>query len=417
MEYENKPKIEINEVTKKVLLILGLVAVLLVPLTQVENQINSRREYETIAQKEVAKGWGGNINLTSPAILVAEQNYYPTSSETTIQVDSKEKKRGVFPVPVYVATLKTKVSFSAPAPMPKKVETPNKLLSRKDHLFIPISPISAVQSFKIKDVTSGKELKGTLVDDGIQMTIDELPSKSFFSGQLEIEVTARGTGTISYESKSDQDKVSMTGNWPKPKFVDEVLPTDTKLSAKGFEAYWTLNNLQQYQDGSRAGKSIGLNHLWIGTDYTMIERAVKYGILFIALTFLLVFIVEFMSKAKIHPLQYGLIGLSISLFYLLLLAISESIGFEIAYLVSSGAVTGLIVFYVRGFLKDTKFVKMILTEQIVLSVFFYVLLSLEESAFLIGSIGLFLALAIFMTITRKFDWYSGSFKIQNEKTV
>ncbi len=160
MEYENKPKIEINEVTKKVLLILGLVAVLLVPLTQVENQINSRREYETIAQKEVAKGWGGNINLTSPAILVAEQNYYPTSSETTIQVDSKEKKRGVFPVPVYVATLKTKVSFSAPAPMPKKVETPNKLLSRKDHLFIPISPISAVQSFKIKDVTSGKELKG-----------------------------------------------------------------------------------------------------------------------------------------------------------------------------------------------------------------------------------------------------------------
>lgn len=415
MEYENKPKIEINAVTKKVLLILGLAAVLLIPLSLVENQINSRREYETIAQKEVAKGWGGNISLGSPAILVAEQTHYPTSSETNIHVDSKEKKRGVFPVPVYVATLKTKVLFSAPAVTAKKTESPNIILSRVDHLFIPIHPIASVQSFKIKDLTSGKELKGTLMNDGIQLTINELPSKNFFSGQLEIELVARGTGTVSYESKSDQDKVSMTGNWPKPKFVDDVLPTETKLSPKGFEASWTLNTLQKNQDSSRSGKSIGLNHLWIGTDYTMIERAVKYGILFIALTFLLVFIVEFMSKAKIHPLQYGLIGLSISIFYLLLLAISESIGFDIAYLISSGAVTGLIVFYVRGFLNDTKFVKMILTEQLVLSGFFYVLLSLEESAFLIGSIGLFTALAIFMTITRKFDWYSGSFKTHDNK--
>ncbi len=146
----------------------------------------------------------------------------------------------------------------------------------------------------------------------------------------------------------------------------------------------------------------------------MIEKAVKYGILFIALTFILVFIVEFVSKAKIHPLQYGLIGLSISVFYLLLLAISETVGFDIAYLISSLAVTGLIVFYVKGFLNQKKFVRMILTEQIVLNGFFYTLLSLEESAFLIGSLGLFIALTIFMMITRKFDWYSGSFKNQTQ---
>jgi inner membrane protein len=413
MENENKQKLELNSVTKKVLVILGLALVLMVPLSQVENQIISRREHETVAQKEVAKGWGENVAFGSPVVSASERDVYPAISETTIEVDSKDKKRGVFRVPVYIATLKTKVTFSKPAT--KKTETPkDEKLSELDHLILPVKPIASIQSFKIKDLASGKELKAKLVDGGVRLSADELPNKDFFTNQLEIEVSARGTGPITYESNSDQDKVKMLGNWTKPKFVDEILPTETKLSSKGFEASWTLNALPKWEDGSREEKSIGLNHLWIGTDYSMIEKAVKYGILFIALTFILVFVVEFMSKAKIHPLQYGLIGLSISVFYLLLLAISESIGFDIAYLISSLAVTGLIVFYVRGFLNQKKFVRMILTEQLFLGIFFYILLSLEESAFLIGSLGLFIALSIFMTITRKFDWYSGSFKSQNE---
>jgi inner membrane protein len=413
MENENKQKRELNAVTKKVLVVLGLALALIVPLSQVENQISSRREYETVAQKEVAKGWGENVTFGSPVIFASEREVYPASSETTIEVESKEKKRGVFRVPVYNATLKTKVIFHKPAT--KKNETPmDKKLSELDHLTLSVKPIASLQSFKVKELASGKELKAKLVDGGIRLSVDELPDKDFFANQLEIEVSTRGTGPITYESNSDQDKVKMVGNWTKPKFVDEILPTETKLSSKGFEASWTLNALPKWEDGSREEKSIGLNHLWIGTDYSMIEKAVKYGILFIALTFILVFVVEFMSKAKIHPLQYGLIGLSISVFYVLLLAISETISFDIAYLISSLAVTGLIVSYVRGFLNQKKFVRMILSEQIVLSAFFYILLSLEESAFLTGSLGLFIALSIFMTITRKFDWYSGSFKTQNE---
>lgn len=413
MEDENKPKREVNAVTKKVFVILGLTLVLMVPLSQVENQISSRREYETVAQKEVAKGWGENVTFGSPVVSASERSVYPTSSDTTIEVDSKEKKRGVFKVPVYIVTLKTKVTFNKPA-KPKLETSKDKKLSELDHLTLSVKPISSIQSFKIKELTSGKELKARLVDGGIRVSADELPNKDIFANQLEIEVSARGTGPITYESNSDQDKIKMVGNWTKPQFVDEILPTETNLSSKGFEASWTLNALPKWEDGSREVKSIGLNHLWVGTDYFMIERAVKYGILFIVLTFLLVFIVEFMSKAKIHPLQYGLIGLSISVFYLLLLALAETTGFDIAYLTSSLGVTGLIVFYVRGFLNQKKFVKMILIEQITLSAFFYILLSLEERAFLIGSLGLFTALAIFMTITRRFDWYAGSFKPQNE---
>lgn len=413
MENEQKQKSELNAVTKKVLVILGLALILIVPLSQVENQISSRREYETIAQKVVATGWGENVVFGSPVLSVSEKDIYPTASNTTIEIDSKEKKRGVFKVPVYIATLKTKFTFDKPSSQ-KTEFSKNKKQPEPDHLLISIEPISSIQNFKIKEISSGKELKAKLTDDGIRLSADELPSKDFFSSQLEFEVSTRGTGPITYESNSDQDNVKMVGNWTKPKFIDAVLPTETKLSSKGFEASWTLNALPKWEDGSREVKSIGLTHLWIGTDYSMIEKAVKYGILFIALTFIFVFVVEFMSKSKIHPLQYGLIGLSISVFYLLLLAISETLGFDIAYLISSLAVTGLIVFYVRGFLNQKKFVRMILTEQIALSGFFYTLLSLEESAFLIGSIGLFIALTIFMTITRKFDWYYGSFKKQTD---
>ncbi|RYZ83952.1 MAG: cell envelope integrity protein CreD, partial [Proteobacteria bacterium] len=214
-------------------------------------------------------------------------------------------------------------------------------------------------------------------------------------------------------SNSDQDTVKILGNWTKPKFSDEILPAQSKLDQNGFEAVWNLNSLPKFEDSSRTNKTVGLTHLWVGSDYSKIEKAIKYGILFIALTFLMVFIIEMRSKIKIHPFQYGLIGISISLFYLLLLAISEVIGFDAAYAIATGAVTTLIGFYVHGFIKDKVFIRTIIAEQVLLSGFFYLLLSLEESAFLVGTLGLFMALAAFMSLTRKFDWYSNA--VRNEQ--
>jgi inner membrane protein len=402
---EKAPLTKFDYLTGKVLIILGLALALLIPLTQVENQIGDRREYEKVAQKQIAEGWGDEVRFSSPYLKGAGPTVNPTASDTVLAVDSKEKKRGVFQVPVYVATMTTKISFT-PAPEGKESA---KNSSQTEYLIVPIKPTGSIQNFRIKDVTTGKALKGKLTDDGIKVAADELPSKTFYGRDLEVEVVSRGSGLLTYHSNADQDVVRMSGNWKKPKFLEDVLPTDTRLNKNGFEAQWTLNALPKWDNGKREAKIVGLTHLWVGTDYVLIERAVKYGILFIVLTFLMVFIVEFMANVKIHPLQYASIGLAISLFYLLLLALSESIGFHFAYLTSTFAVTGLIVFYVRGFLKQKKFTYMIFGEQITLSGFFYTLLSIEESAFLVGSLGLFAALAVFMAVTRNFDWYSGSF--------
>ncbi len=408
MDNKTTQKIEINSITKKVMVIVGLAVLLLVPLSQVETQMRDRRYHEELAQKDVAKGWGDTVTFTSPELTINSVDHYPLSSQTSIKIDSQEKKRGLFKVPVYVATLKTKINFNKTTFT--KIESSKKdQKSEQVTLAIKIKPISSIQSFKVRDVSSGKELNAYLLDEGIFLDFKdqhEVPE------QIDVEVSSRGTGEITYSSNSDSDQIKMYGNWIKPMFAINILPTETKVTGDGFEAHWTLNALPKSKSGYREAKSIGLSHLWVGTDYSKIEKAMKYGILFIALTFLLVFVVELMSKVRVHPFQYGLIGLALSLFYLLLLAISETIGFDWAYLISSLSITGLVVFYVHGFLNEKKFVKMIVTEQITLSTFFYTLLTLEESAFIVGSIGLFFALALFMTITRKFDWYSGSFKAQ-----
>lgn len=410
---EKKQKFEFNSVSIKMFIIFVMMPILMIPLGFVASQIEDRREYETVAQNEVAKGWGQEVEVHSPVVVTSGYSIQPSLSETSIKVDSKEKKRGIFHVPVYTATLNTKVTFAKPDSQ-KFTETENKKMSVAEYLIISVKPISSIQSFKIKESGSTKELKAQLVNEGIRLDISELSHKDIYERSLEIEITSRGTHPLTYATNADQDQVKMSGNWIKPKFTEDILPSETTVSEKGFEASWTLNALPKWENGTRELKTIGLTHLWIGTDYTKIERSVKYGILFIALTFLLIFLVESMGKIKIHPLQYALIGLSIGIFYLLLLAFSETIGFDFAYIISSAMVTGLIVFYIRGFLNQKKFVSIILAEQLVLSTFFYTLLSLEETAFLIGTIGLFIALAAIMTITRKFDWYSGTFKNQIE---
>ncbi len=407
MEKKPAQQSEFNDITKKILIIFGIIGVLIIPLSCIESQIVHRKEYERMAQNEVAKGWGEDVTFGTAVISDSDRVIYATHSETKIEVDSQEKKRGVFKVPVFTINFKNKVIFNKPTITTAKVNA--KKSPNMNYLVLPVKPISSIQSIKVRELTSGKDLKAHIFDRGIRLSAEELPSKDFFSHEIEFEVSIRGTGVITYESNADQDQVEMKGNWTKPKFADTVLPAKTTLSDKGFAASWSLNSLPNWEETLREVKSIGLTHLWIQTDYAMIERAAKYGVLFIVLTFLLIFILEFVSKLKIHPFQYGLIGLSISFFYLLLLAISESLGFNLSYFISSSAVVSLIIFYVRGFLNHKKLLRMILFEQISLSIFFYVLLTLEERALLIGAIGLFAVLAALMIITRHFDWYTGAF--------
>jgi inner membrane protein len=135
-------------------------------------------------------------------------------------------------------------------------------------------------------------------------------------------------------------------------------------------------------------------------------RTAKYALMFIVFTFMAFYISEVLNKLRVHPVQYLLIGLGIIIFYTLLLSISEQINFGVAYLISAGAVIGLITGYAKAILKKKSVTLMVGGILVILYAYLYILLQLEDYALLMGSVGLFCVLGIIMYLTRKIDWYA-----------
>jgi inner membrane protein len=403
---ESKPQSpnQLPPLVKKIAIIVIMTLCFLWPLSQVGDQIQSRQQNETVAQKEIAKSWGQDVLVTSPVFWLENESWPAVEGKTNVVVDSLEKKRGVFKVPVFSAVVNQKFKFQLPLDVIDKLrKSEPKDKPRKMFFSIEVYPNSALQDFEFKS-EHPESLKGRLSSLGLQFEVSEADLSWINKNEIEIELKVRGTGRVLYESLFERDLVHFKGNWEKPQYYDELLPSDSKLDASGFEATWNLSNIKKWDSSEKSSKKVGINHLWISTDYSMVERALKYGILLIALSFLMGILVEVIAKIQIHPMQYGLIGLALSLFYLLLLSISEVTGFDVAYLIATAATIGLIAFYMRGFIKNTKHVLMLAGEQLGMSVFFYVLLTLEERALLAGAIGLFLALAALMSLTRRIDW-------------
>ncbi|HKJ42989.1 MAG TPA: inner membrane CreD family protein, partial [Sunxiuqinia sp.] len=149
----------------------------------------------------------------------------------------------------------------------------------------------------------------------------------------------------------------------------------------------------------------GVQLVTMADQYQKSYRSAKYGILVILFLFLSFFLNEIITKQRIHPFQYILVGFSILIFYLLLLSISEQLGFNLAYLIAAVSVLGLVFAYSRTFLK-TWFNSILLSSILAFSfIFIFILMQLESYALLVGSIGLFCVLALTMFFTRKINWY------------
>ncbi|PIS13440.1 MAG: cell envelope integrity protein CreD [Candidatus Tagabacteria bacterium CG09_land_8_20_14_0_10_41_14] len=208
-------------------------------------------------------------------------------------------------------------------------------------------------------------------------------------------------------------EVSLKSNWDKPSFGGAFLPDAREVTDNGFNASWKILDLNRGYPQSWLGNTYNIYSsasgvkLLAGIDgYAKATRSAKYAMLIVALTFLVFFFAEVFNRKKVHPIQYILVGLAIVLFYALLVSISEVIGFGLAYLISSIATIGLIMLYSKNVLANTK---MALVQSCVLAflyLFIYIILRLEDYAFLIGSILLFSILAVIMYLSRKIDWYA-----------
>ena len=205
----------------------------------------------------------------------------------------------------------------------------------------------------------------------------------------------------------------MESNWASPSFTGNFLPDDKtkQITSTGFVANWKIMHINRAFSQQTFGRLPDLSQYAFGVDfvipvnqYQQNERASKYGFLVIGLTFLIFFLIQSISKIKIHIFQYAMIGLALIMFYTLLISITEHSSFLKAYIIAGIAVITLITLYSISILKNRKFPMLIAASLGFLYTFLYIIIQLENYALLVGSIGLFAILAAVMYFSRKIDW-------------
>jgi inner membrane protein len=233
---------------------------------------------------------------------------------------------------------------------------------------------------------------------------------------FDLSFDVAGTQSLEFLPLARVLRVQAHGNWPNPGFTDGFLPMERQIDARGFTANWRVLNLNRtygdrwFQDSTSAetllASGFGIELVQPVDIYQRSTRAVKYGGLFVALSFLTLFLVENLQRRPVHPIQYGLMGLALSVFYLLLLALAEHIGFLLAYILATGSLCTLMSIYLAGALRSTAAGlasgSIFVTTYAVLCL----LVTSESYALLAGSLALFALLATTMLLTRKIDWYA-----------
>lgn len=420
----------------------GLVFVLLIPLGMVDSLIAERQARRGQVAEEVARSWGNGQVLSGPVLTVpfhehsrddkgkinstwtSYARFLPETLDIDGVVEPERRNRGIFEVAVYRADLRWKGTFRRPDLSAYKVQ-PEDVLWEDAWIAMGIPDLRGIRSGvgmswggRVLQLEPGGKEEG-LWDTGLRTRVPGL--KDGKEGDIyafAFEVGLNGSSTLHFIPVGKQTRVSLRSDWPSPSFAGAFLPETRRVTGTGFEAVWNVSWFgRSYPQQWRLDKAETLApvhaldasafgvELFLPVDsYQKTERSVKYGVLFLLLTFLTFFLYEVFNPFSLHPIQYLLVGSAICLFYLLLLSLSEHLPFGLAYTAGAAATVLLIGGYSAAILRGA--LRAVLMTAVLggLYGYLYVLLQLEDYALLLGSIGLFLILALVMYLTRKIDW-------------
>lgn len=233
---------------------------------------------------------------------------------------------------------------------------------------------------------------------------DSVFEKIYFS----LDILLKGSELIQFTPIGIETNVTIKSNWANPSFDGAFLPDQRVVNDTGFSAYWKLLHLnrnypQKWENNQYhlVDSNFGIKLIVPTDSYLKTDRAIKYAMLFIALTFLIYFFLELLNNVSVRPFQYILVGFALCMFYVLLLSISEHIPFNWAYLIASALTIGLIFWYSKSILKEKKLSALVGGTLTILYIFIFVIVQLEDYALLIGSVGLFMMLVIEMYYSKK----------------
>lgn len=431
-----------NSITARMIVVGFLLLILLIPLSFVQDLIRERSYRQIEVTKDINNKWGKEVILQGPYFRIPYKTYtttktfnketekyetethenlnhaffFPEELNINSQVEADKLNRGIYESIVFTSDIELDGNFKDFDFSKREIKAEN-ILWEKAQILVKTSNLKGIKnSLAINlngtsyDLTPkyNNESLSTLVTDYIV-----LPNEMKDPIAFDIKTKINGSERLTFIPIGKETKATMNSNWHSPSFSGTFLPEkdSKKITPEGFKAQWNISQINRQFEQSFFNGVPDLRSFAFGADlyipvdeYQKSERSSKYGFMVIGLTLLVFLLIQIVSKIYIHPFQYVMIGLALVMFYTLLISISEHSTFFKAYIIAAIAVLGLITIYSRAILKGLKFPLLVCTSLAALYGFIYVIIQLENYALLVGSIGLFMILAIIMFASRKIDW-------------
>ncbi|EFD82993.1 cell envelope integrity protein CreD [Klebsiella variicola] len=418
----------------KITTLIGCVVLLSLPLMMVRELINERADYRSEVVDAIEQSTSGSQKLAGPLIAIPvtetltrmenqkEVNYQrswvyywlPESLAVTGKQTVESRRVGIYSGQVWHNALQIKASFD---PLRLAALRKTNIVLGQPRLVVSVGDARGIGAIHAPEV-NGNVLS---VEPGLGISGDgagihmPMPALAEDNKPLEIafSLDLNGTGEFSLVPIGRNSELQLTSNWPHPGFLGSFLPTQREVSAAGYRAHWQsswfANDMGSYfKDDMEIPWSrlpaFSADVMSLADQYQLTDRATKYAILLIGLTFMAFFVFESLTRHPLHPMQYLLVGLSLVLFYLVLLALSEHVGFTAAWLAASlsGAVMNGV--YLQAVLRGWRNSLLFVAALLLLDGVMWFLLHSEDSALLLGT-GV-LALSVLMFLTRRVDWYA-----------
>lgn len=411
-------KIVNNSLPLKLALTAVMALLLLIPLAMVKNQIQDRQWALSDSQKEVAGSWGLDQTLTGPVLQINYEEWgknasgesflvnkttdiYPRTLNYEIETTTQELHRSIYDIMVYGADVVVTGDFVIPGYYGKKDLT-------SESVWVGISDLRGIdgevvfhladEKYSLRDGSDAKNSNGRpRLTEPVQLESVIMDGKSVLPFRLTYRI--RGSSSLMVKPYGEITEVRMHSNCPDPSFTGDFLPSEREVGEEGFTARWSVSKINR---GDPDDTSFGVNLLNGVTQYQQTTRSAKYGILIILLVFIACLALELMGKKSINLVQYLVIGLSLVLFYALVLSFSEFMPFVAAYTLSAVMTVGALYFYFRGILRE-KSAWLLTCLVAVAYLLSYVLIQMETYALIAGTLVLFSILAGIMYLTHNLN--------------
>ncbi|NYZ62993.1 cell envelope integrity protein CreD [Luteimonas deserti] len=440
----------------KILMVAGLSLVILLPLLLIRSVIHDRQRFRAEAVERIALSEAGRQAVAAPVLVVpyietvaVEETdargrvtgvanrerrgrwlFFPETAQLSGTIAPYTRRLGLHEVRMYGLTGQMTAEFdvripdeAADAVAPRRIGRPYLSYGIAD-----VRGLRGTPRLRIDDApVTVEQGAGDEMGAGLHALLAPVISGRTLRLRSAFEFELAGSTSLAVVPLAGDTRVTLDSPWPHPQFNGRFLPQASEIGADGFRAQWAVSSLasdaqRQYRQGARidrdSAQRLLLEHGAADIDvlgvalvdpvdaYVRADRASKYGILFVLLTFAAFFMFELMRQLRIHPIQYALVGMALAIFFLLLVSLSERIAFGLAYLLASVACIGLIGVYLAAVLRSRRWGAGFAAMLALLYAALYGLLVSEDNALVLGAGLLFVILSAVMLLTRRVDWYA-----------